>query len=73
MADNGKYRRTDIGFQAGAILSVRLQEEQYKSLREALTGTDTWHQLEAEDATITLDLKQDIYVRLDTERDRVGF
>ena len=29
--------------------------------------------LESEDATVTVDLSQIIYVRLDTERDRVGF
>jgi hypothetical protein len=73
MAENGKYRRVDVGFQAGPVLSLRLQESAYDALKAALGGQERWHQVDAEDATITLDLSQVIYVRLDTERDRVGF
>jgi hypothetical protein len=73
MAENGKFRRVDIGFQAGPVLSLRMAEEQYETLRKALGGSDRWQQVESEDAAITLDLSQVIYVRLDTERDRVGF
>jgi hypothetical protein len=68
-----KFRRVDVGFQAGPVLSLRVQEDQYESLRGALGGTERWLQLESEDATVTIDLSQIIYVRLDTERDRVGF
>lgn len=73
MADNGKYRRVDVGFKAGAILSIRLQEEQYKRLHDAIGGSDRWLDLDAEDATVTIDLAEVVYVRLDTERGRVGF
>ena len=73
MAESGKYRRVDIGFQAGPVLSLRMPEEQYELLRGALGGSERWQQIESEDAAITLDLSQVIYVRLDTERDRVGF
>ena len=72
MADN-KYRRVDIGFQGGSVLSLRVQEDDYRSLKDALGGSDRWHEVESEDATVTIDLSQVIYVRLDTERDRVGF
>ena len=73
MAEGGKFRRIDVGFQAGPVLSLRVQEDQYEALRTALGGSERWHQVESEDATVTLDLSQVIYVRLDTERDRVGF
>ena len=73
MADDGKYRRVDVGFKAGAILSIRLQEDQYKRLHDAIGGSDRWLDLDAEDATVTVDLAEVIYVRLDTERGRVGF
>ena len=73
MPETGKYRRVDIGFQAGPVLSLRVAQDQYEALRGALGGSERWHQLESEDATVTLDLSQLIYVRLDTERDRVGF
>ena len=73
MADNGKYRRVDIGFPAGPVLSLRLQQDAYESLRKSLDGSERWHELESEDATVTLDLSKVIYVRLDTESGRVGF
>lgn len=72
MAEN-KFRRVDIGFQAGSNLSLRLPEDGYAALRAAMGGSERWHELESEDATVTIDLSQVIYVRLDTERDRVGF
>ena len=70
---DAKYRRVDVGFKAGAVLSVRLQEDQYKRLHDAIGGSDRWLDLDAEDATVTVDLAEVIYVRLDTERGRVGF
>ena len=72
MAEPG-LRRVDVGFLAGGVLSARVSEQAYKSLKDALGSEDPWHELESEDATITLDLSKVIYVRLDTERDRVGF
>jgi hypothetical protein len=74
MAENSaKFRRVDIGFQAGPIVSLRLQEDAYQALKKALGGSDRWHEVQSEDATVTLDLSQVIYVRLDTESGRVGF
>ena len=71
MAD--RPNRVDIGFQAGPALSLRLQEEPYQALKRALGGSERWHEVESEDASVTLDLSQVIYVRLDTESGRVGF
>ena len=73
MATEGKYRRVDVGFQGGSVLSLRVAQDHYDSLKGALGGSERWHELESEDATVTVDLSQVIYVRLDTERDRVGF
>jgi hypothetical protein len=74
MTDNGKYRRVDIAFQAGPVLSLRLQEAVYESLRRALTsGAERLHEVDAEEATVTVDLSQVIYIRLETESGRVGF
>jgi hypothetical protein len=69
----GKYRRVDVGFHAGGVLSLRLEEDQYTALRGAMGGSERWHEVESEDATVTLDLSHVIYVRLDTESGRVGF
>ena len=73
MADNARFRRVDIGFHAGGVVSLRVQQDAYDSLRKAMGGDERWHEVESEDATVTLDLSQVIYVRLDTESGRVGF
>lgn len=73
MADPVRYRRVDVGFQGGSVISLRVQQDNYQALREAMGSDARWHELESEDAAVTLDLSQIIYVRLDTERDRVGF
>jgi hypothetical protein len=73
MADNEKYRRVDVGFHAGGVVSLRLQQDAYDGLRRAMGGEGRWHEVESEDASVTLDLTQVIYVRLDTESGRVGF
>ena len=72
--DTNKYRRVDIGFQAGPVLSLRLQEAVYQNLLRALnSGAERLQEVDSEEATVTLDLSQVIYVRLDTESGRVGF
>jgi hypothetical protein len=73
MASDPKFRRVDIGFHAGGVVSLRLQQDAYDGLRKAMNGDERWHQVDSEDATVTLDLSQVIYVRLDTESGRVGF
>ena len=75
MASNGKYRRVDIGFAHGQILAMRLQEDAYQKLHTALSegSGERWQVLDAEDATVSVDVSQIVYVTLDTEKDRVGF
>jgi hypothetical protein len=69
------FRRVEIGFNGGGGVSLRIEEEQYNELRSALTdgGRSQWHQLDAADTTVTLDLSKVAFVRLDTEPGRVGF
>jgi hypothetical protein len=66
----------DIGFSGGQVLSVRMLESAYEELRKALdrTGdTGSWHELKTEDSELSLHLAQVVYVRLDTEKHKVGF
>jgi hypothetical protein len=45
-------------------------------LRKALSGggdSAGWHELKTEDSELSLHLAQVVYVRLDTEKHRVGF
>jgi hypothetical protein len=78
MADDSAIRaqRVDIGFSGGQVLSVRMQEPAYEELRKALSGAGDsagWHELKTEDSELSLHLAQVVYVRLDTEKHRVGF
>jgi hypothetical protein len=68
-------RQVEIGFGHGSALRLRLDEPGYDELRRLLSdgGGSRWHELDAADATVTLDLSQVVYLRLDTEPGRVGF
>ena len=68
-------KRVDLGFSGGQVLSLRMQESVYSSLREALEagGPRGWHELQTEDSEVAVDLGQIVYVRIDTERHTVGF
>jgi hypothetical protein len=73
MADD--VNRVDVGFQGGQVLAVRVTQDEYGGLREALGNerSDRWYQLKTQDSEISIDLSQVVYVRLDTEEHRVGF
>ena len=68
-------RQIEIGFQHGSGLRLRITEDAYDDLRKVLAegSGPRWHELDAQDATVTLDLSQVVFVRLDTEPGRVGF
>ena len=73
MAD--KARRADVGFQGGQVLSVRVAAADFDALRKALSddGAERWHELKTVDSDIAIDLSQVVYVRVETEEQRVGF
>jgi hypothetical protein len=70
-----ELRQVEVGFTGGGGTRLRLSEQQYDDLRKALSdgSGERWHQIDAPDATVTLDLSKVIFVRLDTEPGRVGF
>ena len=65
--------RVDIGFIGGQVLSLRLEEGSLKRLRKALEGDSGWHDIEAEDGQVALDLAKVAYVSLDSGEHKVGF
>jgi hypothetical protein len=67
-----KPQKINIGFLGGPVISARVAPSALASLREVL-GNTGWHELEAEDGTIALDLEKVVYVLVDTEAHRVGF
>jgi hypothetical protein len=73
MADES--RRIDIGFKGGPVLPARVKQSAYDDLHEALADerAGRWFELETLDSKVAIDLSQVVYVRIDTEEQRVGF
>ena len=74
MADTD-LKRIDIGFEGGQVLELRVTEEVYSELRKALEkGKDErWHVVKTQDSEVAVDLSEIVYVRVETERHKVGF
>ena len=67
-------RRAAVGFQGGQVLSMRLSDEQLKTLRNTLReGRERWHEVEATDGAVLVDLGQVVYLRVDSDDHRIGF
>jgi hypothetical protein len=68
-------RRVDVGFAGGQTLTMRLTEDAFRGLRDALASdrSNRWHEVESEDDVVTIDLSQVVYVRRDQGEPRVGF
>ena len=68
-------RRAAIGFQGGQVLSLRITEEKLTELRKALAqgGDGGWREVEATDGAVVLDLSQVVYLRVESDENRVGF
>ena len=65
-------QRISIGFQASPPLSARVSDDELHRLREALGGAG-WHDVEAEDGSIRLNLEHVLWLRVDRDEQRVGF
>ena len=66
-------QRISIGFQASAPLALRVSDERARpSLNDALGG-EGWHEIEAEDGTVRLNLAHVLWVRTERDEHRVGF
>ena len=69
-----RAKRVDVGFSGGQVLSLRMSETAYRALGEEVrTGSQGWHEIDAEDSKVTVNLGQVVYVRLDAEEHKVGF
>jgi len=81
-----KPRRSSVGFQGGQVLSLKLSQEALDGLRTALQegrertqssaspATSTgWHEVDATDGAVLLDLGQVVYLRTESDEQRVGF
>lgn len=71
MSDD-KPQKINIGFAGGPVLSARVAPDELDKLRSALPAGG-WHDLTAEDGTVSLNLATVVYLLVDGEGHRVGF
>jgi hypothetical protein len=65
-------QRISIGFQASPPLALRVSDAQLESLNAALGG-EGWHEIEAEDGSVRLNLAHVLWVRTESDEHKVGF
>ena len=65
-------QRVTMGFAAGQVLAVRVEDAALDDLLEALAGGG-WHDVALDDGTMRLNLAQVVYVRTERDEHRVGF
>jgi hypothetical protein len=69
-----KPRRSSVGFQGGQSLSLRLSQAALDSLRATLqAGQTRWLEVDAADGAVLLDLGQVVYLRTESDEQRIGF
>ena len=65
-------QRISIGFQASPPLALRVSDEELQKLNDALGG-EGWHEIEAEDGSVRMNLAHVLWVRTESDEHRVGF
>jgi hypothetical protein len=65
--------RVEIGFSGGQVVAMRMNEEKVRDLRKALDKADGWSDIETEDGTVALDLREVVFVRGAPGEHRIGF
>jgi len=65
-------QRISIGFQASPPLALRVNDDELRKLEGALGG-EGWHQVEAEDGSVRLNLAHVLWLRTERDEARVGF
>ena len=67
-------RRAAVGFAGGQVLSLRLSDAQLTELRSVLReGRERWHEVEAADGAVLVDVGQVVYLRVESDEHRIGF
>ena len=67
-------RKAAVGFAGGQVLSLRLSETQLNELRGVMRdGRERWHEVEAADGAVLVDVGQVVYLRVESDEHRVGF
>jgi hypothetical protein len=65
-------QRISIGFHASPPVALRVSEDELIKLQAAVGG-EGWHQVDAEDGVVKLNLQHILWLKVDKEDTRVGF
>jgi hypothetical protein len=65
--------RVSIGFSGGQVVELKIADSALKDLRKALDKADGWTDVETEDGTVSLDLRQVVFVRGAATTQSIGF
>jgi hypothetical protein len=65
--------KVEIGIGIGQALSVRLTDDELKSLRERVENGEGWYDLESEDGTISLNLATVLFIKVASSPQTIGF
>ena len=65
-------QRVEIGFEGGQVVSVRLSDDELKSLRKQVEKGG-WHDVRTEDGVLALYLGKVAFLRIASGDHRVGF
>ena len=65
-------QRVEIGFEGGQVVSVRLSDDELKSLRKQVEKGG-WHDIRTEDGTLAIYAGKVAFLRIDSGEHRVGF
>lgn len=65
--------RVEIGFSGGQVVAVRMSDDKVQDLRKLLDKGNGWTDVETEDGSIALDLRQVVFLRGAPGEHRIGF
>ena len=65
--------RVEIGFAGGQVVAVRMSDDKVQDLRKKLDKAEGWTDIETEDGSIALDLRQVVFLRGAPGEHRIGF
>jgi hypothetical protein len=73
VARDDEPRRIEIGFSGGQMISLRLTQKTYESLRKDVQRGGGWTEIESADGLVALNLGAIVFMKLEAEEHRVGF
>jgi hypothetical protein len=68
-----EMKRIEVGFSGGQVMSARVTADALQTLRDAVQRGEGWHDLEAEDGPVTLNVGKVVFVRTAAAAHTIGF